>query len=124
MITGESVWDTGMYPYSLLFGARRNWFGNGESVPSGMLPHLVRAVGDVPTVFHPTGQSEAQVHTDVVVQSPVVCRCISAEQAIPVCHFTLNDLTVENESATLFHFPGGGWADYIIQTNVPVMSVV
>ena len=75
MITGESVWDTGMYPYSLLFGARHNWFGDGESVRNGMLPHMVGAVGDIPAVFHPTGQSEAQVHTDVVVQSLVVCRC-------------------------------------------------
>ena len=113
-----------MYPYSLLFGARRNWFGNGESMPSSMLPHLVGAVGDVPTVFHPTGQSEAQVHTDMVVQSPVVCRRVRAERAIPISHFTLNNLTIENETAALFHFPGGSWADYIIQTNVPVTSVV
>ena len=56
-----------MYLYSPLFGARRNWFGNGESVGSSMLPHVVGAVGHKPTILHPAGQSEAQVHPDVVV---------------------------------------------------------
>ena len=57
----------GMYPYSPLFGARRNWLGNGESVGSSMLPHVVGAVGHKPTILHPAGQSEVQVHPDVVV---------------------------------------------------------
>ena len=56
-----------MCPYSLLFGAHRDWLRNGESVGSSMLPHEIGAVGDKPTILHPTGQSEAQVHPDVVV---------------------------------------------------------
>ena len=65
--------DTGMYPYSLLFGAHRNWFRDGESMRSSMLPHVVGALGHEPTILHPVGQSEAQVHPDVVVQGPVIC---------------------------------------------------
>ena len=74
--------------------------------------------------YQQAGQSEAQVHTDVVVQSPVVGRRVRAERAIPVSDFTLKDLTVVHQTATFFHFPGGDWADYIVQTNVPVTSVV
>ena len=57
----------GMYPYLLFFGARRDWLQNGEFVGSSMLPHEIRAVGHKPTILHPTGQSEAQMHPDVVV---------------------------------------------------------
>ena len=57
----------GMYPYSLLFGACRDWLRNSESVGSSMLPHEFEAVGDKPTILHPAGQSEAQVHPDVIV---------------------------------------------------------
>ena len=32
-----------------------------------MLPHVFRAVDDEPTVLHPTGQGEVEVHPDVVV---------------------------------------------------------
>ena len=113
-----------MYPYSLLFGAPRNWFGDGESVQSSMLPHVVGAVGHEPTILHPAGQSEVQVHADVVVQGPVICRCVGTERAIPIRHLTLNDLAFVNEATALLHFPCGGWADYIVQSNVPVTSIV
>ena len=113
-----------MYPYLLLFGARRNWFGDGESVQSSMLPHVVRAVGHEPTILHLAGQSEAQVHPDVVVQGPVICRRVRTEWAIPIHHVTLNDLASVNQATALLHFPCGGWADYIVQANIPVTTVV
>ena len=113
-----------MYPYSPLFGACRNWFGNGESVGSGMLPHVVGTVGHKPTILHPAGQSEAQVHPDVVVKSPMVRRRVRTERAVPVRYLTLNHLPFMNQATALLHFPSEGWADYIIQSNIPVTSVV
>ena len=41
-------------------------------VGSSVLPHALGAVCDEPAIRHPTGQGEAQVHPDVVVESPVV----------------------------------------------------
>ena len=118
------MWDTGIYPYSLLFGARRNQFGDGESVRRSMLPHEVGVVGYKPTILHPAGQSEAQVHPDVVVKGPVICRRVRTERAIPVCHITLNDLASVNQATAPLHFSCGGWADYIVQANIPVTTVV
>ena len=57
----------GMYLYSFLFGGHRDWLQNVESMGGSMLPHEIEAVGHKPTILHPTGQSEAQVHPDVVV---------------------------------------------------------
>ena len=39
---------------------------------SSVLPHALGAVCDEPAIWHPAGQGEAQVHPDVVVESPVV----------------------------------------------------
>ena len=57
----------GYVAVSFLFGVHRDWLRNGESVGFSMLPHEIRAVGHKPTTLHPAGQSEAQVHMDVVV---------------------------------------------------------
>ena len=89
-----------------------------------MLPHVVRAVGHKPTILHPAGQSEVQVHPDVVIKGPVVCRHVGTERAIPVRYLTLNDLAFVNQTTALLHFPCGGWADDIVQSNVPITSVV
>ena len=56
-----------------------------------MLPHEIRVVSHKPTVLHPAGQSEAQVHLDVVVQGAVICGGIGAEWAIHMCHLPLDD---------------------------------
>ena len=61
----------GVYPYLLLLGVYHNGIG---------------AVGDKPAVFHPAGQGEAQVHTDMVIQRPVISGHIRTERAVPVCH--------------------------------------
>ena len=76
-----------------------------------LLPHLVGAVAHKPTILHPTGQSEAQVHPDVVVKTSVVGRCIGTERAVPVCYLTLNHLASVDQTAAPFHFPCGGMAD-------------
>ena len=77
-----------------------------------------------PAVLHSAGQSEAQMHPDVVVQSAVICRGIGAEWAIPVCHLALYDLAFVDKGTTLFNLPGGSQADNIVQPDVPVLSVV
>ena len=77
-----------------------------------------------PAVLHSAGQSEAQMHPDVVVQSVVICRGVGAEQAIPVRHLALYDPAFVDKGTTLFNLPGGSRADNIVQPNVPVSSVV
>ena len=64
------------------------------------------------------------MHLDVVVQGAVICRCVGAERAIPVCHLALYDPAFVDEGTTLFNLSGGSRADDIIQPDVPVLSVV
>ena len=87
-----------------------------------MLPHDIGVVSHKPTILHPTGQSEVQVHLDVVVQGAVIGRGVGTERAIPVCHFSLYDLAFVDKGTTLFNLPCGGWAYNIIQSDVPVSS--
>ena len=91
---------------------------------SSMLPHEIGVVSHEPTVLHPAGQSEAQMHPDVVVQGAVICRGVGAEQAIPVCHLPLYDPAFVDKGTTLFNLSCGSLADDIIQPDVPVSSVV
>ena len=89
-----------------------------------MLPHNIGVVSHKPTILHPAGQSEAQVHTDVVVQGAVIGRAVGTERAIPMCHFPLYDPAFVDEETTLFNLPCGGQAHDIIQPDVPVPSIV
>ena len=89
-----------------------------------MLPHDIGVVSHKPTILHPAGQSEAQVHPDVVVQGAVIGRGVGTERAIPMCHFPLYDPAFVDKGTTLFNLLCGGWAYDIIQPDVPVSSVV
>ena len=89
-----------------------------------MLPHDIRVVSHKPTILHPAGQSEVQVHPDVIVQGAVIGRGKGTERAIPVCHFPLYDPAFVDKGTTLFNLPCGGRAYDIIQPDVPVSSVV
>ena len=89
-----------------------------------MLPHDIRVVSHKPTILHPAGQSEAQVHPDVVVQGAVIGRGIGTERAIPMCHFPLYDPAFVDKGTTLFNLLCGRWAYDIIQPDVPVSSIV
>ena len=91
---------------------------------SSMLPHEIGVVSHKLTVLHPAGQSEVQVHPDVVVQGVVIGRGIGTERAIPVCHLPLYDPAFVDKGTTLFNLPCGSWADDIIQPDVPVLSIV
>ena len=113
----------GMYPYSFLF-VHRDWLRSVESMVGSMLPHEFGVVSHEPTVLHPAGQSEAQVHQDVVIQGAVICQGVGAERAIPVCHLPLDDPAFVDKGTALFHLFGGSQADDIIQSNVPVSSIV
>ena len=63
-----------MYPYLLLW-VYHNGLRSGKVVDCGcMLPHGVGAVGNKIAIQHPADQTEAQVHSDVVIQGPVVRR--------------------------------------------------
>ena len=84
---------------------------------SSMLPHEVGVVSHEPTVLHPAGQSEVQMHLDVVVQGAVICRGVGAERAIPMCHLPLYDPAFVDEGTTLLNHPHGSWADDIIQSR-------
>ena len=112
-----------MYPYSFLF-VHRDWLRSVESMVGSMLPHQIGVVSDEPTVFHPAGQSEVQVHPDVVVQGAVIGEGIGAERAIPVCHLPLYDPAFVHKGTALFNLFGGSRADDIVQPNVPVLSIV
>ena len=79
-----------------------------------MLPHELGVVNDEITVLHPAGQSEAQVHPDVVIQGAVICRGIGAERAIPVCHLPLENPAFVDKGTALFHLFGGSRADDIV----------
>ena len=89
-----------------------------------MPPHVLGAVGDKPTVLHPAGQSEAEVHLDVVVQGLVVCRGKGTEWAIPVCDLPLDDPASVNQTAMLLHLFCGSQADYVIELDIPIPSIV
>ena len=112
-----------MYPYSFLF-VHHDWLRSVEPMVGSMLPHEFGVVSHEPTVLHPTGQSEVQVHPDVVIQGAVICRGVGAERAIPVCHLPLDDPAFVDKVTTLFHLFGGSRADDIIQSDVPVSSIV
>ena len=113
----------GIYPYSFLL-VHRDWLQCVESMVSSMLPHEIEVVSHKPTVLHPAGQSEAQVHPDVVIQGAVIGRGVGTEWAIPVCHLPLYDPAFVDKGTTLFNLPCGSRADNIIQPDVSVSSVV
>ena len=87
-----------------------------------MLPHEIGVVSHEPAVLHSAGQSEVQMHPDVVVQSAVICRGVGAEGAIPVCHLAMYDPAFVHKGTTLFNLPGGSWADNIAQCSSLVRS--
>ena len=89
-----------------------------------MLPHQIGVVSDKPTVLHPAGQSEVQVHLDMVVQGAVIGGGVGTEWAIPVRHLPLYDLAFVHKRTTLFNLFGGSQADNIVQPDVPVSSIV
>ena len=89
-----------------------------------MLPHVIGVVSDEPAVLHSTGQSEVQMHPDVVVQGVVICGGIGAERPVPMRHFPLYDPAFVDKGTTLFNLTHGSWADDVIQPDVPVSSVV
>ena len=91
---------------------------------SCMLPHQVRVVSHEPAVLHPTSQSEAQVHSDVVVQGAVVSGGIGTEWAVPMHHLPLYVPAFVDKGTALFNLFGGSWADNIVQPDVPVSPIV
>ena len=54
---------------------------------SSVLPHALGTVCDEPAIRHPTGQGEAQVHPDVIVESLVIGGGIRTKWAVPVTYF-------------------------------------
>ena len=53
---------------------------------SSVLPHALGAMYDEPAIRHPAGQGEAQVHPDVIVESPVIGGGIRTKRAVPVTY--------------------------------------
>ena len=113
----------GIYPYSFL-SVHRHWLRCVESMVSSMLPHEIGVVSDEPAVLHSAGQSEVQMHPDVVVQGAVIRGGVGAERAVPMRHLPLYDPAFVDKGTTLFNLPRGSQADDVIQPDVPVSSVV
>ena len=80
-----------------------DWLQSKESVVSGMLPHQVRVVSHEPAVLHPTSQSEAKVHSNVVVQSAVVSGGVGTEWAVPVRYLPLYVQASVHKGTALFN---------------------
>ena len=95
-----------------------------ESAVGSILPHDIGVVSHEPAVLHSAGQSEVQMHPDVVVQGAVIGRGVGTEWAIPVCHLPLHVPAFKDKGTTLLNFLGGSRAYDIIQPDVPVPSVV
>ena len=91
---------------------------------SSMLPHQVGVVSHEPAVLHPASQSEVQVHSNVVVQSAVVSGGIGTERAVPVRHLPLYVPAFVYKGTALFNLFGRGWADNIVQPDVPVSPII
>ena len=71
-----------------------------------MLPHQIGVVSHEPAVLHPASQSEAQVHSNVVVQSAVVSGGIGTERAVPMRHLPLYVLAFVDKGTALFNLFG------------------
>ena len=54
----------------------------------------------------------------------MICGGVGTERAIPVCHLPLYDPAFVDKGTALFNLFGESWADDIIQSNVPVSSIV
>ena len=91
---------------------------------SSMLPHQVGVVSHEPAVLHPTSQSEEKVHSNVVVQSVVVSGGVGTERAVPVCYLPLYVPASVHKGTALFNLFGRGWADDIVQPDVPVSPII
>ena len=91
---------------------------------SSMLPHQVGVVSHEPAVLHPTSQSEAKVHSNVVVQSAVVSGGVGTERAVPVRYLPLYVPASVHKGTALFNLFGRGWADDIVQPDVPVLPII
>ena len=54
----------------------------------------------------------------------MIRRCVGAEQAIPVCHLPLDDPASVNQTAVLLHLSCRGRADNVVESNIPIPSIV
>ena len=59
-------------PESLLLGWWCTWFGNRETVRTGVMPHEVSIVQHLPTIWIPAHHAHAEVQLDVIVERMVV----------------------------------------------------
>ena len=63
------------------------------------------------------------MHSDVVVQGAVVSGGVGTERAVPMRHLPLYVPAFVDKGTTLLHLFGGGWADDIVQPDVPVSPI-
>ena len=91
---------------------------------SSVLPHALGAVCDEPAIRHPTGQGEAQVHPDVVIESPVVGRHVRTKRAVPVTYFTQHRMALPQHLPVLLNLLGRGGTHDVIEPNILVTPIV
>ena len=91
---------------------------------SSMLPHALGAMCDEPAIRHPAGQGEAQVHPDVIVESPVIGGCIRTKRAVPVTYFARHRTALPLHLSIFLNLLGRGGAHDVIEPYIPVTSVI
>ena len=64
------------------------------------------------------------MHRNVVVQSAVVSGGVGTERAVPVRYLPLYVPASVHKGTALFNLFGRGWADDIVQPNVPVSPII
>ena len=93
---------------------------------SSVLPHALGAVCDEPAIRHPTGQEgEAQVHQDVIVESPVIgLKHKNKTGQYPVTYFTRHRTTLPQHLPMFLNLLGRGGAHDVIRPYIPVTPVI
>ena len=86
---------------------------------SSVLPHALSAVCDEPAIWHPTGQGEAQVHPDVVVERSG--GWLTRKNKMGSTH---NRTVLPQHLPMFFNLLGRGGAHDVIEPYIPVTSVI
>ena len=116
---GKEKW----YPYLFLL-VHSNGFRGVKLVGSSMLPHALGTMCYERAIWHPTGQGEAQVHPDVIVEGPVIGRSIRTKQAVPITYFTRHRTTFPQHLPMFLNLLGGGGTHDVIEPYIPVTPVI
>ena len=91
----EGKMQYGYGPVLLLFAVLglSNGLGGSQTMANHMLPHILCAVADIPTIRHSAEHCYAEMKPDMIVECLVVLRGVHAQQTVPSVHLLLEYLT-------------------------------